>query len=140
MGIGDKIKDALTPGHHHKEHHHTTTTGTTTSAASTGTGAAGYGVVGGEGAGTTTTTTTTPTGYGVADAREEGDYEPMGTGAATTTQTTTQTMGTGAVAEGQTCGTGEGFKTVEDRQVVREVTDTIKEHKPVEKHYVKETS
>ncbi|GAB4823969.1 hypothetical protein N2152v2_011015 [Parachlorella kessleri] len=155
MGIGQKIKDVLTPGPHHEEkpgaetgvpgsYGTTGTTGTTGYGTTAATGTTGYGTTG-----ATTGVTdygTTVGGEDVVERRtEEAAYEEAAaTGRPAVAQTVTTAEAAPARAAPVAAGTEavcgqEFFTKTEDRPVVKERVDYIKEHRPVEKEFVVET-
>lgn len=154
MGIGQKIKDAITPGSH-KHDEGAVGTGLTSSDAGYGTTAAGTtGVTGTD----YDTTRTSGAGYGTTGTAGVHDYgttvggdssverateeaaaaEAAATGRPAVAQTVTTAEAAPVAGQETVCGQ-EFFTKTEDRPVITERVDYIKEHRPVEKEFVVET-
>lgn len=140
MGIGQKIKDAITPGTHK---HDTAEERADYAATAPGmgpgyqtgvTGTPGYGAVG-----TTGYEGENPTERATEQAAAE---EAAATGEPAVAQTVTTAaaapVGEKATGKEAVCGQ-EYFTKTEDRPIVSERVEYIKEHRPVEKEFVVET-
>jgi hypothetical protein len=142
VGTMQKIKNALTPGHHAPGHRHdnydntaTGTYGTTagTGYTDTGVNAQSAGIAGQPGYGYAETVVATNAAQGVGMQGAGYGAETAGYAAGT---------GVGAVVhqgvEAEICNRRE-YVEVEDRPVLKERVERIVEHQPVEKRFVVET-